>query len=63
MKSVCRSGVKVAAAMMPTAEMVPVTAATMTTAAAATVTTAMTALCNREVGHAQRRRENHGRDS
>jgi hypothetical protein len=49
--------------MMPTAEMVPVTAATMATAPAATVATAMTALRNREVGHAQRCREYNGGDS
>ena len=52
---------KMAAAMMPAAEMMPVTSAT-TAAAAPAVPTAAT-FGNREVRHAQRCREDNGCDS
>ena len=63
-----RPAVKMAAAMMPAAEMVPVTATTMTTAvmaaaAATTVAAAMAAFSNRKVRHRKRRGENTGSNS
>jgi hypothetical protein len=63
-----RPAVKMAAAMMPAAEMMPVTSAAMATpmmAAAATtaVAAAMTAFRDRKVRHAQRRCEDNGSDS
>jgi hypothetical protein len=68
METVRRSRMKMAAAMVPAAEMMPVTSATMTAAvmtaaATTTVATAMPAFRNREVRHAQRRREDDGSDS
>ena len=60
METVCRSGMKMAAAMMPAAEMMPVTSAT-TAAAAPAVPTA--AFGDREVRHAERCREDNGCDS
>jgi hypothetical protein len=68
-----RPAVKMAAAMMPSAEMVAVTATTMTAAmmptavmaAAATtaVAAAMSTFRDRKVRHAQRRCEDNGSDS
>ena len=68
METMCRSRMKMAAAMVPAAEMVSVTSATvaaavMTAAATTTVATAMTAFRNREVRYAQRCREDNGSDS
>jgi hypothetical protein len=64
METVRRSRMKMAAAMVPAAEMMPVTSATMTAAVmTAAATTAMPAFRNREVRHAQRRREDNGSDS
>jgi hypothetical protein len=64
METVRRSRMKMAAAMVPAAEMMPVTSATMTAAVmTAAATTAMPAFRNREVRHAQRRREDDGSDS
>jgi hypothetical protein len=72
METVRRSRMKMAAAMVPAAEMMPVTSATMTaavvtaavtTTVATAVATAMPAFRNREVRHAQRRREDNGSDS
>ena len=64
METVRRSRMKMAAAMVPAAEMMPVTSATMTAAVmTAAAATAMPAFRNREVRHAQRRREDNGSDS
>jgi hypothetical protein len=57
-----RPAVKMAAAMMPAAEMVPVTSATMaasvvTAAATTTVAAAMAAFRDRKIRHRQRRCE------
>ena len=65
-----RPAVKMAAAMMPTAEMVAMTvttammaAAMMPAAAATPVTASMAAFRDRKVRHRQRRREDNGGNS